>query len=156
MDMYETMFSASYVLNEQIARQVFEMLPERGPVVVIMDRHGNCWPSNSEEFAKLSLSEALLQDLRAKVDDGVEPVAVRLGDACVTAAQLATEQTNCGYVVAALSRPGSKSSVSDIDLLEALLSQIALVARLVEQNSLLTQARTTCYGVYRADGGSAN
>jgi hypothetical protein len=156
MDTYETMFSASYILNEQIARQIFEVLPEHGPVVAIVDRDGNCWPSNSEEYARLNLSEAFLQDLRAKVDDGVEPVVAPLGDACVTVAQLATEQTNCGYVVVVLPRSPSKSTVSDIDLLEAFLSQITLVARLVEKNGLLAQARRTPYGAYLAHGGPTN
>jgi len=104
MDTYDAMFSASYILNERIARQIFEVLPERAPVVAIVDRQGNCWPSDSEEFARVNLDETVLQDLRAKVDDGVEPVVAHLADVSVTAMQLATEQTNCGYVVVALPR----------------------------------------------------
>jgi len=156
MDTYDTMFSASYILNERIARQIFEVLPERAPVVAIVDRQGNCWPSDSEEFARVNLDETILEDLRAKVDDGVEPVVAHLADVTVTAMQLATEQTNCGYVVVALPRTGTKPSAAETDLLETLLSQITLVARLIETNSLLTQARTEPYGAYRASASLVN
>ena len=156
MDTYDTMFSASYILNEQIARQVFETLPERGPVVAIMDRDGNCWPSNSDEFARLDLSETMLQDVQAKVDDGAEPVLTQVGQTRVAVAQLATEDTNCGYILIALSPEEPHCPVSEIDLLEALLSQITLVARLIEKNSLLVQARMRPYQEYGICGGSAN
>ncbi|MBN2132908.1 MAG: hypothetical protein JW741_25640 [Sedimentisphaerales bacterium] len=155
MDTYDAMFSASYVLNERIARQVFEVLPERAPVVAIIDRQGNCWPSDSEAFARVNLDEAVLHDLRAKVDDGVDPAVVQLGDVSVTAMQLATEQTNCGYVVIALSRSDPKAP-AEADLLETLLSQITLVARLIEAHSLLTQARTEPYSAYRASASLVN
>jgi len=145
MDTCDAMFSASPTLNEQIAQQVFEMLPERGPVLVIMDRHGNCWPSDSEEFAKLNLGEALLRELRAKVDDGAEPVITQVGDTSVTVAQLATDRTNCGYVVIALPRYSPESTLTSIDLVEALLNQITLIARLIEKSSALSQAHADRY-----------
>ena len=50
MDMYDSLFSPGCALNEQIARQIFDILPERGLVMMIMDRDGNCWPSDSENF----------------------------------------------------------------------------------------------------------
>jgi hypothetical protein len=146
MDTYDTMFSASYTLNEQIARQVFEVLPEQGPIVAIMDRDGNCWPNHSEEFTRLSLGEPPLADFRAMVDDGVEPVVAQIEDTSVIVAQLATEQTNCGYVIVALPRHGTKLTPAETDLAEALISQIALIARLVEKNSRLTEARARYYG----------
>ncbi len=149
MDTYDAMFSASYILNERIARQLFEVLPEGAPVVAIIDRQGNCWPSDSEEFARVNLDEAVLHDLRTKVDDGMEPAVVQLADVSVTAIQLATEQTNCGYVVVVLPRNDTKAP-TEADLVETLLSQITLVARLIETNSLLTQARTEPYNAYRA------
>ena len=155
MDTYDAMFSASYVLNERIARQVFEVLPERAPVVAIIDRQGNCWPSDSEAFARISLDGAVLHDLRTMVDDGMEPAVVQLGDVSVTAIQLATEQTNCGYVVVALPRTDTAAPV-EVDLVETLLSQIGLVARLIETNSLLTQARTEPYNAYRASASLVN
>ncbi len=151
MDTCNAEFSAFPTLNEQIAQQVFDMLPERGPVLVIMDRRGHCWPSDADEFAKLNLSEALLRELRAKVDDGAEPVLTQVGDTSVTVAQLATDRTNCGYMVIALPRYSPESTLTNIDLVEALLNQITLIARLIEKSSSLSQAQADRYSA-RATG----
>jgi hypothetical protein len=93
----------------------------------------------------LGIGEALLQDLRAKVDDGAEPVITQVGDTSVTIAQLATDQTNCGYVVVALPRYSPESTLTHIDLVEALLSQVSLIARLVEKTSLLSKGQMNHY-----------
>jgi len=145
MDTCHAMVSATHLLNEQIARQVFEILPERGPILILMDRDGSCWSSNPEESAKLNLSETLLRDLRAKVDDGAEPVITQVGDVSVTIAQLSTERTNCGYVVIALARHSPESTLANIDLVEAMLSQITLIARLIEKTSVLTRSHVNHY-----------
>jgi hypothetical protein len=150
MDTCDAAFSPTHMLNEQIARQVFDVLPERGPILVIMDRDGNCWPSDSEEFARLNLNDTLLRDLRAKVDDGAEPVITQVGDTSVTVAQLTTDRTNCGYLVIALPRYGPESTLTNIDLVEALLSQITLIARLVEKGSLLNQSHLNSFGGAKA------
>jgi hypothetical protein len=60
MDIYDSLFSPGCALNEQIARQIFDILPEQGPIMVIMDRDGNCWPSDSEKFSTLNISESFL------------------------------------------------------------------------------------------------
>jgi len=156
VDTCDAMVSATYVLNEQIAREVFDILPEQGPILAIMDRSGNCWPSDSEAFTKLNLSETLLQDLRAKVDDGAEPVITQAGETSITVAQLATDQTNCGYVVLALPRYSPESALTNIDLVEALLNQITLIARLIEKTSLLNKAHGNPYGAYGGLGAASN
>jgi hypothetical protein len=60
MDIGDWLFSPNCALDEQIAKQIFDILPERGPIMVIMDRDGHCWSSNSEEFSKLNISESFL------------------------------------------------------------------------------------------------
>jgi len=148
MKTHDSMLSASYMLNEQVARQVFDTLPERGPIVVIIDKNGNCWPSDSEEFSKLRISEPFLKELCAKVDDGAEPVVTQANEASIVAAQLATERTDCGYVLIALPRYGPESTLANIDIIEALLNQIALVAKLLEKNTLLHELQMKHYRVY--------
>jgi len=137
-------------LTEQIARQIFEVLSstghlsvERGPVIVIMDSEGNNWPSDPEEFARLNISESFLKEVCAKIDDGAEPVVTevnpprRVNDCSVIAAQLATEHSNCGYVIIALPQYSPESTLVNIDLIEMLLNQIGLIAKLIEKNNLL-------------------
>ncbi len=148
MDMYDSLFSPSGVLNEQIARQIFDILPEQGPIIVIMDRDGNCWPSDSEEFFKLNIGESLLRELCDKIDDGAEPIVTQANDFSIIAKQLATERTNCGYVIIALPQYSPESTLINIDLIEILLNQIGLIARLIEKNNLLYELQMKQFGLY--------
>jgi hypothetical protein len=147
MDMYESMFSPGFMLTEQVARQIFEVLPEGGPTIIIMDREGNNWPSDPEEFAKLNISESFLKDLCAKIDDGAEPVVTGADNCSVIAAQLATERSNCGYVIIALPQYSPESILINIDLIEILLNQIGLIAQLIEKNNLLYEVQMKHYRV---------
>ncbi|MHC4658931.1 MAG: hypothetical protein ACYS83_07105 [Planctomycetota bacterium] len=148
MDMYESLSSPSCVLNEQVARQMFEVLTEQGPVMVIVDREGHYWPSDSERFSKLNISELFLKELAAKIDDGVEPVVTQVDDCSVVAAQLATERTDCGYVLIALPQYSPESTLANIDLIEILLNQVNVIAKLIEKNSLLYELQMKQFSTY--------
>ena len=37
MDIYKSLSSPGFMLTDQITRQIFEVLPERGPLLVIID-----------------------------------------------------------------------------------------------------------------------
>ncbi|UCE99418.1 MAG: hypothetical protein JSV82_09715 [Planctomycetota bacterium] len=156
MNTYDSLVSLSSMLNEQVARQVFEMLPERGPIIVIMDRDANCWPSDSEEFSKLNISESFLRELCAKIDDGAEPLITHTDDSSIVAAQLATEQTNCGYVIIALPQYSPESTMVNIDLIETLLNQTSLIAKLIEKNNLLYELQMKQSSSYEQSGGSSD
>jgi len=147
MNLYESLSSPSFALNEQIARQVFDIVPERGPLVLIMDRHGNSWPSDSEELAKLNISESFLKELRAKIDDGVEPVVTQVGECSIIAAELATEQRDRGYVMIAVPQCSPESTLINVDLIEMLLNQFSLIARLIEKNNHLYDVQMKHYRV---------
>jgi hypothetical protein len=148
MNIPDSLLSPVAVLNEQIARQIFDLLPERGPVMIIMDREGNCWPSDSEQFAKLNISKEFLKELCGKVDDGAEPIVTQANDCSVVAAQLATEQTNCGYVFLAMPQYSPESTLANIDLVEIVLSQVSLIAKLIEKNNLLYELQMKQFSVY--------
>ena len=137
MNMYDSLFSPGTALNEQIARQIFEILPEDGPVMAIVDKNGNCWPSSSEKFSKLNINGVFLAELCAKIDDGAEPLVTQVNECSIIAAQLATERTNCGYVIIALPQYSPESTLINADLIEILVNQINLVAKLIEKNNLL-------------------
>ena len=145
MNIYNSLFSDNSVLNEQIARQIFDILPEQGPIMVITDRHGHFWPSDSDRFSKLNIGEPLLKELCDKIDDGVEPVVTQANDYSLIATQLATEQTKCGYVIIVLPRCSPESTLANIDLIEVLLSQVGLIARLIEKNNRLYEHQVKQY-----------
>lgn len=156
MDTYDSMFAPSYVLNEQVARHIFETLPEQGPVIAIVDRAGNCWPSSSEEFSELNINESMLKDLCAKVDDGAEPVLTHANGASIATAQLATDQTNCGYVIVALPQYSPESTLTHIDLIETLFNQITMIAKLIERNRFLCELQARQYAPHRQSHAPSN
>jgi hypothetical protein len=156
MGIYGPLFSQSCVLNEQIARQIFDILPERGPVMIIMDKDGNCWPSDSERFSSLNVSESFLRELCVKVDDGTEPVVTQANDCSVIATQLTTEQTNCGYVIIVMPQASPESTMANIDLIEILLNQVGLIAKLIEKNNTLCELQMKRHSVYGGSQISSN
>jgi hypothetical protein len=141
-------FCSEHLLNEQLARQIFEILPEQGPIFVIMDRNGSCWPSDSERFAKSNIDSTFLKELCAKVDDGDEPVVAQLADFGIIAAQLTTERTNCGYIIIVLPQYTPESTLLNIDLIEIVIAQVCLIARLIEKNNHLNELQMRQFSRY--------
>ncbi len=137
MDILGSAYSPSCVLNEQIARQVFDILPEDGPVMIIVSKQGNYWPSDTEGFAKLGITDGFLKDLCAKVDDGEEPVITQVHDFSIVATSLATDRTDSGYVILALPNYNPESTLANLTLIEIMLSQVGLIAHLIEKCNLL-------------------
>ncbi len=138
MDIHDSLItSKSFVLNEQVARQVFEILPEGGPLMVILDRHCKCWPSDTEVFADLNINESELRELCARIDDGQEPVVTQIGEHGIVAMQLATEHTNCGYIIIGLPQHSPEATLVNGDLIEIVLNQVGLILRLIERNNRL-------------------
>jgi hypothetical protein len=148
MDICEPQLSRSSVLNEQIASEIFDILPEDGPIVIIVGRDGNHWVSDSANFSRLNIHESFLKGLCTTIDDGAEPVVTQVNDFGVVASQLATEETNCGYVIIALPQYNSESTLINIGLIEMLLNQIGLIARLVEKNDLAYELQMKQLGMY--------
>lgn len=137
MNMYDTLFSPTSRLNEQVARQVFEILPEGGPVMLIAERDGNSWPSDSQALHELQIDESSLVELWNKIDDGDEPVITQLNNCAVAAAQLTTDRTKCGYIALFLPKQQPESALANADLLEITINQVNLIAKLIEKNTKL-------------------
>lgn len=142
MNTYEALVSPTYLLNEQVARQVFDTLPESGPVVLIMDRKGHHWPSDSHAFAEFKINDIFLTDLMARIDDGTEPLIAQTDECTIVAAELATERTKCGYIALIMKQDGPEHAMTSIDLLEIIISQVNLIARLIEKNVLLYELQS--------------
>jgi hypothetical protein len=135
MEVYKSLFSPGSMLSDQIAEQIFEVLPERSPLIVIMDTKSHIWPSDPEEFAKLHIDKSFLEEVCISIDDGVEPVITSSRDCGIVAGQLATEKSNYGYVFIVLPQGNPELTLLNINLVEMLLNQIGLIARLIEKNN---------------------
>ncbi len=156
MDTYNSIFSPGTVLNEQIARQIFDILPDDGPIMLIMDREGHSWPSDSERFLALGISTQDLKQMCEKIDDGTEPLVTQMNDCGIIASQLVTDRTNCGYIIIALPQYSPESTLANGGLLEIVLNQVSLVAKLVEKNSLLYELQVKQFSDYSQGGEAVN
>ena len=148
MDICKPLFSPDFILTEEIARQVFEVLPESGLLIVIMDTDGNIQASNPEEFAKLNISKSFLQEVCVFINDGVEPVITNSNNCSIIAEQLATEYNNYGYAFVILPEYDRGTILSNIDLIETLLNQIGLIAYFIEKNNLHNEVQMEHYRLY--------
>jgi hypothetical protein len=149
MNIYNSLFSPAAMLNEQVARQVFEIISEQGPLVVIMDGEGNCWPSDSERFARLNLSAEWIENFRSKIGDGIEPVVSHIENHGIVGSQLAIGRSKCGYVLMAMEEAGPESMLAKMELVEMILGQFNLIAALIEKcNSLYQTQAKLCSPIY--------
>jgi hypothetical protein len=124
--------------------------------MVIMDKEGNCWPSDSERFSRLALSDGLLKELCQKVDDGQEPVISQSDETALIAAQISGEHTDSGYVLIALPGQTPESVIESMDMLEIIFGQLNLMAKLIEQNDRLYESRMRHFSMYSQSAASSN
>jgi hypothetical protein len=149
MNIYNSLISPTAMLNEQVARHVFEIVSEQGPLVIIMDGEGNCWPSNSEKFEKLNLSKEWITRFCSKVNDGVEPVISHIQNHGIVGSQLVADRTSCGYILMAMEEAEPESMLAKVELVEMILSQFNLIAKLIEKcNSLYQTQAKMCSPLY--------
>ena len=137
MDIYDSLFSSNHVLNEQIARELFAIMPEQGVFAAIADDRGNFWPSDEGKFRQILSDRASLDHMFSRVDDGQEPVIGQIMDFGVAVSQLATERLHCGYLVLAFEKSTYQSTLANINLIEMLVNQVTLIAQLIDKNNQL-------------------
>lgn len=160
MNIMDDLFSenGSYArrLNEQIALRMSEILDDEGPVVIIMDKEGYFWVNNSEEFSKLGISESFLKEISGKIDDGDEPLVTQINDSSIISSQLATDKKNCGYVFVVFQHSSPESAIAHIEMVEMVLNQMNLIAKLIEKNTLLYELQMKQHQIYSRQGAGVN
>ena len=135
MNMFDLLFSSTHMLNEQIAQELFDIMPEQGVVAAITDDLGNWWPSNEDKFRQILSDRGTLEHMCSRVDDGEELVVGQIADFGVVVSQLSTESLDCGYLVIALEKHTHQATVAQMDMVELIINQTNLIARLIEQNN---------------------
>jgi hypothetical protein len=121
-----------------------------------MDKEGHKWVSDPEKFSGLSVRDSFWSKLCAKIDDGAEPVITQADDCGIVAAGLATERTKCGYMIIILPQYSPESTLINIDLIETLLNQAGLIAKLIEKNNLLCELQRKQFSSYTQQKACSN
>jgi hypothetical protein len=123
------------LLNEQIALEVFNAMPDVELLIVICDEKGNYWASDQCRFSKVISDRQELERICTTIMDGCDPVIHDLDDCTIVATQLDTERTNCGCLFLVLPAYTRQSTLANMEVIELLLSQLNLVARLIDKNN---------------------
>ena len=157
MDIYDSLFSTSDMLNEQLANELFAIMPSDGPLVAIVDRQGTCWASDEEKFLQVFSDNQQLKQICTRVDDGGDPVITRIDEYGVVATELLVQQVNCGYAIILLPGYTCESVMENSDLIELVLNQIALIAGLIKKNNQLHHAKLKeLSGIFKNSATSPN
>ena len=137
MDTNNEVSSSEVLLNERIARELFSVMDEQSLFIAFIDNGGNCWLSDENRFSEFFADSEQLKQLCTRTDDGDEPVFSQIDDSGVVASQLRTGQVNCGHVILVLPGYTPEGILTNMELIELLLEQICLIARLIESNGRL-------------------
>lgn len=135
MNIYDALFSSSFMLNEQIAREIFDILPEQAPLLLICDKDGNCWPSDQDKFDIFFHDMSQIEQICSVIDDGGDPVIGQIEDCGLVATELEAAGGHYGYLIMVLQHHTPESTLAAVDLIEMFLNQTNLVARLIEKNN---------------------
>ena len=69
----------------------------------------------------------------SKIGDGVEPVISHVENYGLIGSQLSAEHNTCGYILMIMEEPGLESMLAKMELLEMILNQFNLIAKLTEK-----------------------
>jgi hypothetical protein len=125
------------MLNEQLARIIFDFTGPDGPLVAILDPDGCCRASNELVFEQIFADESLLEKMCVSIDDGDDPLIVPVDGYIVIATQLIAEDVNCGYLIVALESGDCGEELPNSGLIELLINQFTAIASLAAKNNRL-------------------
>lgn len=134
--MYDSLFTSNYMLNEQIANELFRVMPQEGVVVAIIDDQENCWPSDQDRFCEF-FNSIQFDQVFARIADGDEPVIAESPNGTAITTQLTVGDINCGYLTVALENKTPEEVLVNMDIVELILNQVALIGFLINKNNQL-------------------
>ena len=137
MDIYDSLFSSNVMLNEQIATELFGIMDQQDLILAILDGQGNCWCSNEEKFSELLSHREQLSQLCSRVDDGDDPVITQIEEFSVVGTEFVVGDVNFGYLVVFFPQSNPESTLANMDIIDLMLNQVALIGRLIDKNNKL-------------------
>jgi hypothetical protein len=133
MNIFDAISTSNDLVTGQIAGNLFSALPEDGPALVIIDRHGHRYGSEPDALMVRNITDEAVKDLCARIDDGFEPVITKNGETTLIGSHLATDRCNYGYALLLMRNYCPVSAMANIALIETILAQMNQVARLTER-----------------------
>lgn len=121
-------------VNEHIAESLVEAIGEDGPLLVVVDRQGNCWSSDTLKFTQV-LSEEVIDQITCRIDDGCDPVISSCEEISFYATELMADQYSCGYLIIVFCGTNEVDILENIELVEGIASLANVVASLIRRQS---------------------
>jgi hypothetical protein len=135
---YKDMFGSSHLLAEQIRGHLFNLIGPEGLMLVIIDTDRRLQSSHPGRVGfLLGENERLVEEICNRLDDGEDPLVIKVKGGCVAACQLGTERVHCGYLLVYLEGYAPETVGANMSLVEMILAQAQLVCELVEKNNQL-------------------
>lgn len=140
-ELYKSLISSSETLMGQLENYLFEVTEPDGPVLILVNPRRQFAANNPHRAAFLNGNPDFLSDFCNRIDDGFEPCVTRVEGGCLIGSQLATETTDCGYILVFM--PGYQLDTlrANMDLFELILAQAQLLCQLLDKNNQLHHAQ---------------
>jgi hypothetical protein len=135
MNIFDAISTSNDLVTGHIASNVFSVLPEDGPSVIVIDRHGHRYTSEPDVLVARGVTDEVIRDLCSRIDDGYEPIITKSGETTLVGTNLTTDRCNYGYVLILLKDYCPVTAMANITLFETILGQMNLIARLTERLS---------------------
>jgi hypothetical protein len=119
---------------EKIAEQFFPVLDEDGPSVVFFDGNGKYLTSDKEKALFILADTQMIGHICTCLDDGADPVICSVNGCTVAVSHLVTDAAEYGYILLVLPNHTPESAVANSDIIDIVLNQAGLIARMVDSD----------------------
>ena len=141
-NIYNELFDSSHLVTDQIRGHLFTLVGPDGPVLAVVDTERRLQTTHPGKIGFLLGENArVLKEMCSRLDDGEDPLIIKVKGGCVAATQLATERVHCGYLLIFLEGYTPETVGANMHLVELILAQAQLVCDLVEKNNQLHRLR---------------
>lgn len=141
-DLYRDLFDISGLLTEQVSQQLLNLAGPDGPVLVVVGPNRRIRTSHPGRIGfLLGENQKLVEQICSRLDDGEDPLVVKVEGGCLAACQLMTERTHCGYLLIFLEGYTPQTVGTNMQMIELIVAQAGLICELVEKNNQLHQSK---------------
>ena len=137
MGIFDDLFSSTAMLNEQLSRDVLDIIPENSFSLAIIDSDGSVWTNDQTIFGEETEKPQFMSRICQRIGDGAEVVLTNIGETTLLASDIQVDTKICGYVILAIPNSSPSSVLSNIDIFEFALRQISLHASVIHKNNSL-------------------
>ncbi len=136
--LYKDILDSPDLLIEQVRGHLFAAVGPDGPPLVVADLDRQ-WKTSHPGRAGywLDPNKRLIERVCDRLDDGDDPLIMKVQGGCVAACQLATERVHCGYLLVFLEGYAPETAEANMQLFELIFAQAEAACELIEKNNQL-------------------